>query len=178
GRCDRARGARRSGRACVCHRRHTSGRQRTHAQAVRARRSRIYRRCHGRRGSFRISRSARRPTLAPWLTVSLNLPTEILPRLGASGSAPGGRRYVAAATGSREGMSEMENDFRRADGNAARAITDPRRAAAPQPLSALARMIAAEPVPPAISAVVLAGLVRLYEFCALFGLGLLIHRSY
>ena len=46
-----------------------------------------------------------------------------------------------------------------------------RRAAAPKPreLGPLARMIAAEPVPPAISAVVLAGIIRLYEFVAIVG---------
>ncbi|HVT54732.1 MAG TPA: undecaprenyl-phosphate glucose phosphotransferase, partial [Xanthobacteraceae bacterium] len=48
----------------------------------------------------------------------------------------------------------------------------------PRELSALARMIAAEPVPRAISPVVLAGLVRLYEFFVIVGMGLAIHRTY
>jgi Undecaprenyl-phosphate glucose phosphotransferase len=48
----------------------------------------------------------------------------------------------------------------------------------PRELSALARMIAAEPVPRAISPVVLAGLVRLYEFLVIVGMGLVIHRTY
>jgi Undecaprenyl-phosphate glucose phosphotransferase len=49
---------------------------------------------------------------------------------------------------------------------------------APRELSPLARMIAAEPVQPAISAVVLAGIIRGYEFLAIVGLGLIIHYGY
>lgn len=45
-------------------------------------------------------------------------------------------------------------------------------------LSSLARMIASEPVQPAISAVVLAGLIRLYEFVAIVTVGLVIHHGY
>jgi len=75
-------------------------------------------------------------------------------------------------------MSELENNLLRADGSAARASAAPPRAAAPRALGALARMVAAEPVPPAISAVVLAGFVRLYEFAIIFGLGILIHHGY
>ncbi len=45
-------------------------------------------------------------------------------------------------------------------------------------LSPLARLIAAEPVPRAISAVVLAGVIRVYEFLAIAGLGLVIHYGY
>jgi Undecaprenyl-phosphate glucose phosphotransferase len=48
----------------------------------------------------------------------------------------------------------------------------------PRELGALARMVAAEPVLPAISAVVLGGLIRLYEFVAILGLGLAIFHSY
>ena len=51
-------------------------------------------------------------------------------------------------------------------------------ASAPRELGALARMVAAEPVPPAVSAVVLGGLIRLYEFVAILGLGLAIFHSY
>ena len=50
--------------------------------------------------------------------------------------------------------------------------------AEPRELSSLARMIAAEPVPRAISPVVLAGLIRLYEFVAIVVTGLAIHRGY
>jgi len=64
----------------------------------------------------------------------------------------------------------------RVRGNAAAA---PRvKPAAPRELGPLARMIAAEPAPPAISAVVLAGIVRLYEFLTIAGTGLAIHRIY
>src|ERR1700682_445744 len=47
----------------------------------------------------------------------------------------------------------------------------------PRELGALARMGAAEPGPPAISAVVLRGLTRLYDFVAILGLGLAIFHS-
>jgi Undecaprenyl-phosphate glucose phosphotransferase len=73
------------------------------------------------------------------------------------------------------------NKLMRADGSrggAATAVSAPPAAAHPRELGALARMIAAEPAPPAISAVVLGGLVRLYEFVAIFGLGLAIFRGY
>ncbi|HLL27495.1 MAG TPA: undecaprenyl-phosphate glucose phosphotransferase [Xanthobacteraceae bacterium] len=53
-----------------------------------------------------------------------------------------------------------------------------RAADSPRELGKLARMIAAEPVPPAVSAVVLSGIVRLYEFVAIAGLGLLIFHGY
>lgn len=52
------------------------------------------------------------------------------------------------------------------------------KSAEPRELSPLARMIAAEPVPRAISAVVLAGIIRLYEFVAIVGAGLAIHYGY
>lgn len=52
------------------------------------------------------------------------------------------------------------------------------KAAEPRELSPLARMIAAEPVPRAISPVVLAGIIRLYEFVAIVGAGLAIHHGY
>ncbi len=52
------------------------------------------------------------------------------------------------------------------------------KSAEPRELSPLARMIAAEPVPPAISPVVLTGVVRLYEFLVIVGAGLLIHHAY
>jgi Undecaprenyl-phosphate glucose phosphotransferase len=58
------------------------------------------------------------------------------------------------------------------------AANAPLTAASPRELGSLARMIAAEPVPRAISAVVLGGLVRLYEFVAILGLGFVIFRGY
>jgi Undecaprenyl-phosphate glucose phosphotransferase len=70
----------------------------------------------------------------------------------------------------------------RADGSGARsgsaAANALPAASAPRELGALARMVAAEHVPPAVSAVVLGGLIRLYEFVAILGLGLAIFHSY
>ena len=64
----------------------------------------------------------------------------------------------------------------RAGCNAAAVV---RKRLAPSPeLGPLARLIAAEPGPPAISVVVLAGVVRIYEFLVIAGLGLLIHYAY
>jgi Undecaprenyl-phosphate glucose phosphotransferase len=51
-------------------------------------------------------------------------------------------------------------------------------AAAPVSLSALAEKIAAEPIPPAISQIVLGGLVRLAEFAALALLGFAVYVAY
>jgi len=74
------------------------------------------------------------------------------------------------------------NKWLRADSGGARAGAAAASAApassTPRELGSLARMIAAEPVPPAISAVVLGGLIRLYEFIAILGLGLAIFRGY
>jgi Undecaprenyl-phosphate glucose phosphotransferase len=63
----------------------------------------------------------------------------------------------------------------RGDGSAVRKLQKP---AEPRELSPLARMIAAEPVPQAVSPVVLSGFVRLYEFLAIVASGLLIHHAY
>ena len=78
-------------------------------------------------------------------------------------------------------MSEFDaNKWIRADGNAARAGSAANAAPASKPreLGSLARMIAAEPVPQAVSAVVLGGLIRLYEFVAILGLGLAVFSGY
>lgn len=56
-------------------------------------------------------------------------------------------------------------------------LAQPKRARTHE-LGALARMIAAEPVQPAISPVVLGGLVRLYEFAVIVAVGLAIHHVY
>jgi Undecaprenyl-phosphate glucose phosphotransferase len=74
----------------------------------------------------------------------------------------------------RDANPPMRADARR--GGPAASV--PAAAARPRELGALARMIAAEPVPPGISAVVLGGLVRLYEFAVIFGLGLAVFHSY
>src|ERR1700720_3615885 len=70
----------------------------------------------------------------------------------------------------------------RADGSGARsgsaAANALPAASTPRELRTLPRLVAAEPVPPAVSAVVLGGLIRLYEFVAILGLGLAIFHSY
>jgi Undecaprenyl-phosphate glucose phosphotransferase len=78
-------------------------------------------------------------------------------------------------------MSELDaNKWIRADGSAARAGAAAQAAPASKPreLGSLARMIAAEPVPQAVSAVVLGGLIRVYEFMAILGLGLAVFSGY
>jgi len=78
-------------------------------------------------------------------------------------------------------MIEADNDVRgklSARSAATNAIAAARAAQAPRELSAAAKQIASEPVSPAMSAIVLGGVVRIAEFVLLASVGLAIYGFY
>ncbi len=74
--------------------------------------------------------------------------------------------------------TEQRNKNASASERAANAIAAAQSKTAPRELSPLAKMIASEPVPPAMSAVVLSGAIRMAEFALLVLAGVAIYLGY